>query len=104
VRSSSRQKTQVPSDQAKRRDDEVAGPDGPHVEADGLDDADEFVAHPAAGLGALHLVVRPEVAAADARAGDAQERVGGFDEPGVPNALDADVARAVHDCRFHADH
>jgi hypothetical protein len=37
----------------ERRDDEIAGLQGPDVGADGLDHADELVSHATAGVGAL---------------------------------------------------
>ena len=64
----------------ERSDDEVALLHRPHVGADVLDDADELVAHAAAGRAGLHLLVRPQIAAADAGAGDANEGVGRLDE------------------------
>src|SRR4051794_16807463 len=45
--------------------------------------------------------VRPQVAAADAGGGDADERVGGQLDHGVGNVLDSDVAGAVHGGRSH---
>src|SRR5205814_6970964 len=60
----------------ERRGDDVADLDGAAVGADGLDDADELVAHAAAGLVVRHRLVRPEVAAADGGAGDGDEGVG----------------------------
>src|SRR5215216_1648116 len=80
----------------ERHDDEVAGFHGADVGADGLDDADGLVAHADAGLAVFQLVVRPEVAAADAGAGDADQRVGRLDEAGVGDVLDADVAGLEH--------
>ena len=85
----------------ERRDDEVAGLQGADVGADGVDDADELVAHPAAGLVVLHRVVRPEVAAADAGAGDTDECVGRLDQVGVGDVLDPNIACAVHDSCAH---
>src|SRR6266508_3820659 len=87
----------------ERCDDRVADRDGADVGADGLDDADELVAHALTGLAGLHLAVGPEVAAADAGAGDADEGVGRFDDAGVRHVLDADVAGAVHDSCAHRD-
>src|SRR5919201_5107383 len=52
--------------EGERHDDEISGPDGVHVVADRVDDADRLVTHHAAGLARLHRVVGPEVAAADA--------------------------------------
>src|SRR5439155_1386400 len=41
----------------ERRDDHVSGLDGLDVGANGLDDADELVAHAAAGVAVLHRLV-----------------------------------------------
>jgi hypothetical protein len=75
----------------ERHHDEVA-PDRADLRADVLDDADGFVAHAVSGLRALHRGVGPEVAAADAGAGDADDRVGRFDDLRVGDVLGADVA------------
>jgi hypothetical protein len=42
----------------------------------------------------FHGLVRPEIAAADAGAADGYERVGRFDDAGVGNGLDTNVAGA----------
>ena len=83
------------------RDDEVAGLDGRDVGADGFDDADELMAHPAAGVVVRHRLVRPEVAAADRGAGDAHERVRRLDQPRIRDVLDTDIAGSVHHCCAH---
>src|SRR5206468_4968451 len=88
----------------ERCDDEVTGLHRAHLGSGGFDDADELVAHPLAGLAVLHLVVRPQVAAADAGAGDTQKGVGRLDEAGVGDVVDPDVAGAVHDSCSHAHH
>jgi hypothetical protein len=81
-------------DQVTRLDRAYLGPDGVH-------DADRLVSHgPAAGDG-LHQVVGPEIAAADAGAGDPEEGVGGLDDAGVGDGLDPDVAGLVHDGCAH---
>ena len=69
--------------------------------ADGFDDADELVPDPLAAPARLHRPVRPEIAAADAGAGDADEGIGRLDEAGVGNVLDPDVAGAVDDGCAH---
>ena len=69
----------------ERRHNEIADLDGANVHADGFDRADELVPHATAGIAVLHLVVRPQVAAADRSAGDADERVCRFDEMSVGN-------------------
>jgi hypothetical protein len=55
----------------------------PRIGADGFDDADGLVSHPLAGVAGLHLVVRPEIAAADSGAADIYERVRRLDQAGV---------------------
>ena len=51
----------------------------------------------------LHLLVRPQVAAADRGAADDDEGIGRLDQTGVGDILDADVAGAVHDGSAHVD-
>src|SRR5436309_2418433 len=55
----------------------------------------------AAGAGRLHRLVGPEVAAADRRAGDANDRVGRLDQVSVGDVLDTDVDDAVHEGGSH---
>ena len=98
------QKTQVPSDHANGATTRSPALTRADVGADVLDDADELVAHAASGLARLHRVVGPEIAAADGGAGDAHERIGRLDDPGVGDGLDADIARAVHHGRSHTRH
>src|SRR5438132_4994205 len=57
----------------------------------------------AADVGVSQCPVRPEIAAADAGAGDGDERVGWLDEAGVGDVLDANVAGAEHDGSTHGD-
>jgi hypothetical protein len=71
------------------------------IGADRLDDSEELVTHSPAGVIVRHGLVRPQVAAADRRARDANERVRGVDQPGVRDILDPHVAGAVHQCRPH---
>ena len=87
----------------ERRDDEVADLDGADVAANCLDDADELVADPLAGFARLHRPVRPEIAAADAGAGDADEGVGRLDETGVGDVFDSDVPGAVEQGCAHIE-
>jgi hypothetical protein len=85
----------------ERRDDDVADLQVADVGADGLDDADELVSHTTAGLAVFHRLVRPEIAAADGGTGDDDEGVGRFDQAGVGDVLDTDVAGAEHDSCAH---
>ena len=85
----------------ERCDDEVAGRQGRDLGADLLDDADELVAHRASAGGRRQVVVRVQVAAADAGAHDPHDRVGRLHDDGVGNVLDPDVAGAVHESCSH---
>jgi hypothetical protein len=87
----------------ERHHDEIPDLRPVDVVADGLDDADRLVAHTAAGLAALHCLVRPQIAAADAGTSDPQEGVGRVDQAGVGNALDKDVAGTVHGSCSHVE-
>jgi hypothetical protein len=77
--------------------------DRAHLGANRLDDADELVAHAVAGLAGLHLLVGPEVAAADAGPGNGNEGVGRRNDPGVGELLDTDVAGTIHNSRAHGE-
>jgi hypothetical protein len=85
----------------ERHHDQVARLDGTDVRADVLDDADRLMAHRASGLGALQLGVRPQIAAADAGAGDPHDRVGRIDDGNVGHVLDANVAGGIHEGGSH---
>jgi len=80
----------------ERGDDEVALGDRGDGVADLLDDADELVAHRGAPVALGHSVPGVQVAAADAGADDADDRVGGVDQGGLGDVDDAHVAGAVH--------
>ena len=85
----------------ERRDDQVAGSEAGHLRADLLDDADELVAHAAALLAGGHRPVGPQVAAADAGGGDADDGVGGLAQHWVGHVLDTHVAGLIHDGCSH---
>jgi hypothetical protein len=87
----------------ERHDDEVAGVHGANVRADGLDHADGLMAHPATALARFQRPVRPQIAAADAGTGHADQGVGRLHQTGVGDALDPDVARAVQDSCAHVE-
>lgn len=84
-------------------DDQVARPDGADIGANRLDNADKLVAHAVANLAGLHLLVRPEVAAADAGASDPDEGVGRLNDAGVRDSLDTDVAGTIHNRCTHGE-
>ena len=68
---------------------------------DVLDDAEELVADPGAGLPLPVPPVRPEVGAADAGGDDPDDGVGGQLDLGVGHLLDPDVARSFEDGGTH---
>ena len=71
-----------------------------HVASNVLDHADRLMAHALAfDIGAA--VVGPQVAAADAGAGDADDRIGGLLDGGVGHVLDPDLVRLGHDGCAH---
>ena len=86
----------------KRHHDDVAWLHGAHLGADFLDDSDCLVTHGLPGLAALHRLIRPKVAAADAGSGDANDGVGRRVDGWVRNVLDTDVARLVHQRCSHS--
>src|SRR5882724_6669426 len=87
--------------EGERHYDQVADLQGAYGGADGLDDTDRLVAHHAAGLAVLHCLVGPEVAAADAGARDAHDRIGRLDHGGIGDVLYVNVTGAVHDGCSH---
>src|SRR6266536_3221778 len=101
VLSPSWQNSQVPSEIANGITTRFASLDSPDVSTGLLDDSDRFLAHALPALGWRHRVVWPQVAAAEASADDAHDRVGGLDDPRVGDVLDPHVAGAVHDGCAH---
>ena len=77
----------------ERGDHEVAGRERRHVRADLLDDADELVAHRGSAGRRRQVVVRVQVAAADAGAHDAHDGVGRLHDLGVGHGLDRERRR-----------
>jgi hypothetical protein len=80
----------------ERHDDDITDVHGADVGAEVLDDAYGLMSHAAAGLVVFHRVVRPEIAAADAGAGDFDQGVGRLYQADVGYVLDTDVADAIH--------
>src|SRR6185312_12105022 len=83
------------------RHDQVTSGEAGNLGADLLDDADELVAHPAALLVGWHRLIRPQVAAADAGGGDADDGVGGLAQDGIGHGLHTHVSGLVHDGCSH---
>jgi hypothetical protein len=77
------------------------GFDGANVGANGFDDADGLVPHKTAGLAVFHLLVRPQIAPADAGAGDGDHCVRRLNDPSIGNVLDTNVPGSEHDSCAH---
>jgi hypothetical protein len=73
-------------------DDEVAALHVADVAADVFDNADCLVSHAAAALRRFKVVIRPQIAPADARARHSQERVSWLNDFRVRDVLDPNVA------------
>src|SRR4051794_27309497 len=85
---------------SERHDDHLAAPDRPDVAANLFDDSDCFMAHTLT-FDVRSTIVWPKIATADAGAGDADHGISRFDDGGVRNVLDPDVAGLVHDGCAH---
>ena len=80
----------------ERYNDEIADFHRANVGPDGVHDADGLVSHAAAGVAVFHRLIRPEIAAADAGVADGHDGIGRFDNAGVGDRLDSNVAGSVH--------
>jgi hypothetical protein len=85
----------------ERREDQIAAGETHDLRADLLDEAQELMPDPLAGVAVRHRAVRPQVTAADAGADDADQGVGGSLDDRVRDGLDADITRAVNDGCTH---
>jgi hypothetical protein len=85
----------------ERHHDQIARLQHPDVRTDLLDDADCLVAHDPGTLTRVEARVGPQVAAADAGARDADNRVCRLDDLRVFHLFDADVAGAMHNSCLH---
>ena len=97
----SRQKSHVPSDHTNGATTRSPAWKPEHIGAGVLHDAEELVSHPAAVLRRRHRPVRPQVAAADARAQHPHDRVGWFPQDRVGHVLHPHVTGAVHQGGTH---
>ena len=76
-------------------DHELAGLDGRNGAADRLDDADVLVTHRGGPVDGLNASIGPEVRAADAGGGEADDGIGRFDDGWVVAPFEANVAGGV---------
>src|SRR5438270_11017613 len=86
----------------ERCDNEITLLHRAHVVANVLNDANELVSHPTAGLGRLHRLVRPQIAAADGGASHTNQCVCRLNQTRIRNSLDTHIASAVHESCAHS--
>src|SRR5207245_5265124 len=82
---------------------EVAAFNRSNVCADVFDHAYGFVPHHATADAAFHFLIWPQIAPANARAGDTDEGISRFDDLRIGHVLDPNVASAVHHSCAHTD-
>src|SRR5207249_9494942 len=87
----------------ERHDNEITAFNPSNVCANLFDHAYRFVPHHATGVAAFHFLIWPQIAPANARAGDTDEGVSRFDDLRIGHVLDPNVARAIHHSRAHTD-
>lgn len=85
-----------PVGEREGHDDEIAAFHSVNIGSHIFDDRDGLVPHETAPIAVFHCLVRPKIAAADAGATHRYYRAGRFDDPGVGNGLDTNVALQLH--------
>jgi hypothetical protein len=85
----------------ERHHDDITAFDCSHVPSHSFDHPNCFMAHDAASNAAFHFLVRPQIAPADARARDRDERIRRFDKFRIRDVFDTNVARTEHDGCAH---
>ena len=78
-------------------------PKRPAHAANSFDHAYRFVSHHATCVAMLHFLIWPQVAPANARAGDANDSISRLDDFRVGHVLDPNVASAIHHSCAHND-
>jgi hypothetical protein len=80
----------------ERHDNEITTLNRSNVRADVFHHTYRFVPHYAAGVAALHFLIRPQIASANARSGDTNDSISRLDDLRIGHVLDANVASAIH--------
>lgn len=88
--------------QAKRADDKLAGSHGLHVPAHLDDHAAVLVAHVGRSAIGLKPAVRPQIGTANAGGRQLYDGVRRFQDLGIFDLLEADIAWPVHHCSKHS--
>src|SRR5215471_8676023 len=96
-------KSACPVRERERHDNEITPLNPSNVCANVRDYTYRFVPHHVTGIAALHFLVWPQIAAANARASDANDSISWFDDFRVGHVLDPNVAGAIHHSCAHDD-
>src|SRR6516165_1341538 len=87
----------------ERHDNEITAFNRSNICTDVFDHTYRFVPHYASSVAALHFLIWPQIAPANARARDANESVGWLDDLRIGHVLDPNVASAIHHSCTHND-
>src|SRR6188474_14728 len=85
----------------ERHDNEITSLNRSNLCADVFDHTYRFVPHHAAGVAALHLLIRPQIASANARSGNTNDSISRLDDLRIGHVLDPNVASAIHHSCAH---
>jgi hypothetical protein len=85
----------------ERHDNEITALNRSNVLADVFDYTYRFVPHHPTGIAALHLLIWPQIAPANARSGDTNDRISRLDDLRVGYVLDPNVASTIHHSCAH---
>src|SRR3954470_24437906 len=80
----------------ERHDYEITAFNGSNIFANIFNHTYRFVSHHAAGIGALHFLIGPQIAPANTRARNANDSISRLDDFRVGHVLDLNVAGAIH--------
>src|SRR5262249_47069774 len=92
-----------PVGERERHDNEITAFNPSNVCADVFYYTYCFVPHHATSVTVFHFLIWPQIAPANARAGDANDSISRLDDLRVGHVLDPDVASAIHHSCAHND-
>src|SRR5439155_7428814 len=87
----------------ERHDNEITAFNPSNVCADVFHHTYRFVPHHATGIAALHFLIWPQIAPANARSGDTNDSISRLDDLRVGHVLDPNIASAIHHSCTHND-
>src|SRR6476661_8436515 len=80
----------------ERHDNEIAALNRPNVFTDVFDHTYRFVPHYATSVAALHFLIWPQIAPANARSGNANESISRLNDFRIGHVLDPNVSSTIH--------